>query len=80
MFTEPLPSNDSGDTDTGRLMGVTKYAAETGSGVIIYKLVPSFRKSGSGFQKLIRGGDIETHKQQGDFINLLYFIIISKAN
>jgi hypothetical protein len=35
-----------------------KYAAEMGSGAMIY--VPSFMKTGSGVQKLIRGGFTDT--------------------
>jgi hypothetical protein len=35
-------------------MGFMKYAAEMGSGAMIY--IPSFIKTGSGIQKLIVGG------------------------
>jgi hypothetical protein len=40
-----------------------------GSGAVIY--VPSFIKIGSGVQKLIGG----KHRQQGDLIRLLVFLI-----
>jgi hypothetical protein len=55
LFTEPLPSNDRGntDTDTDRWEELMKYATEMSSGAITY--IPSFRKIGSGVQKLIRG-------------------------
>jgi hypothetical protein len=44
-----------------------KYAAEMGSGAMIY--IPSFIQTGSGIQGLI--GRI--HRQQGDLISLLLF-------
>jgi hypothetical protein len=50
-----------------------KYAAEMGSGVMIY--ISSFMKIGSGIQKLIRG-DKQTHRWQGDLISL--FLIFLK--
>jgi hypothetical protein len=46
-----------------------KYTIEMGSGAIIY--LPSFIKIGSGIQKL--RGDIETHRQDGDSISLLFY-------
>jgi hypothetical protein len=50
-----------------------------GSGGVKY--VPSFIKIGSGLQKLIGGGfiDTHTHGQQRDLISLLYFIKIRKV-
>jgi hypothetical protein len=48
-----------------------KYAVEMGSGTMVY--IPSFIKSRSGIQKLIRG-DTQTHRQQGDLISLLLFL------
>jgi hypothetical protein len=47
-----------------------KYAAEIGSGAMIY--IPSFINIGSGIQKLI-GGDTQKHRQHGDLISLLLF-------
>jgi hypothetical protein len=46
-----------------------KYAVEMGPGAMIYK--PSFITTGSGIQKLI-WGNLQTHKQHGDCISLLY--------
>jgi hypothetical protein len=45
-----------------------KYAAEMGSGAMIY--IPSFIKTGSAIQKLIRGNS-QTHREHGDPISLL---------
>jgi hypothetical protein len=42
-----------------------KYAAEMGSGAMIY--IPSFIKIGSGIQKLT-GRDSQTHRQHGDHL------------
>jgi hypothetical protein len=47
-----------------------------GSSAVIY--VPSFIKTGSGIQKLMRG-DTQTHRQQGYLINLVYFLKIRKV-
>jgi hypothetical protein len=63
VFTEPLLSNDGGDThaDTDRWEGLMKYAAEMGSGAMIY--IPSFIKIDSDIPKLIGRGihtDTET--------------------
>jgi hypothetical protein len=44
-----------------------KYAAEMGSGAVMY--IPSFIKNGSGIQKSI--GEIHIHRQHGDLISLL---------
>jgi hypothetical protein len=41
-----------------------KYAVEMGSRAMIY--IPSFVKIGSGIQKLMGGGDSQTHRQHGD--------------
>jgi hypothetical protein len=56
-FTKPLPNNDRRDThtDTGWWEGFITYTVKMGSGAMIY--VPSFMKTGSAIQKLIR----ETH-------------------
>jgi hypothetical protein len=59
-----LPCNDRRDAHTHRL----RYAVEMGSGVMIY--IPSFVKIGSDIHKLI-WGDTQTHRQDGDRINLL---------
>jgi hypothetical protein len=52
-----------------------------GSGAVVY--VPSFINIGSGIQKLMGGGDTDTHKhthiQQRDLISLFYFFKIRKA-
>jgi hypothetical protein len=54
-------------TQTHRLMGgIYEVAAETGSGVMIYKI--SFIKIGSAIQKFIMG---YTNRQQDEFISLL---------
>jgi hypothetical protein len=45
-----------------------KYAFEMGSGAMIY--IPSFIKTGSGNQKLIRGNS-QTYRQDGDSISIL---------
>jgi hypothetical protein len=42
-----------------------------GSGAMIY--IATFRKIGSGIQKLIGGIYVQTHRQQGDLISLLLF-------
>jgi hypothetical protein len=47
-----------------------KYAAEVGSGAMMY--IPRFIQIGSGFQKLITG-DTQTHRQHDDHIRLLLF-------
>jgi hypothetical protein len=46
-----------------------KYAVEMSSHAVIY--IPSFIKSGSGIQYLIRG-DSQTHRQHCDLISLLF--------
>jgi hypothetical protein len=45
-----------------------------GSGAVIL-YVPNFIKIGSGIQKLIGG----IHRQQGDFISVIYFFKIRKV-
>jgi hypothetical protein len=45
-------------------------AVEMGSGAMIY--MPSFRETGSGIQKLMRG-DTQAYRQHGDHIRLLSF-------
>jgi hypothetical protein len=45
-----------------------KYAIEVGSVAVIY--MQSFIKIGSGIQKFT-WGDIQAHRQDGDFINLI---------
>jgi hypothetical protein len=47
MFIEPLPGSDRGDTHP------LKYAVNMGSIAMI--CMPSLRKIGSGFQKVIEG-------------------------
>jgi hypothetical protein len=44
-----------------------KYAVEMGTGAMIY--IPSFKKTGSAIQTLIRG----IHRQHGDRLGLLLF-------
>jgi hypothetical protein len=51
-----------------------KYVAGMGSGAMIYKL--SFRKAGSGIQKLIR--KTHRHRQHGDPVSLLSFFQTKK--
>jgi hypothetical protein len=46
-----------------------KYAAEMGSGAIMY--IPSFTQIGSGIQKLM--GATQRHRQHGDRISLRSF-------
>jgi hypothetical protein len=48
-----------------------KYAVEMGSGAMIY--IPSFIRTGSGIQNLLRGIHIQTHRQQGDLKSLSLF-------
>jgi hypothetical protein len=45
------------------------FAVEMGSGVKIH--IPNFMKIGSSNQKLI--GGIQTHRQYGDRISILFF-------
>jgi hypothetical protein len=52
------------------------YAFEISTDAMIY--VSGFIKIGSGIQKLIRR-DIQTHRQQGNLINLVSFFKIRKA-
>jgi hypothetical protein len=40
--------------------------------------IPSFVKIGTGFQKLLRGICIQTHREQDDLISLLLFFQIRK--
>jgi hypothetical protein len=54
-----------------------KYAVEMGSGAMIYIL--SFIKIGSGIQKLMGGRDSQTHRQHGDLISQLLFLLIRKV-
>jgi hypothetical protein len=49
-----------------------KYAVKMGSLSMIH--IPSFLKTGSDIQKLIRG-NTQTHRQQGEFISILLFKI-----
>jgi hypothetical protein len=48
-----------------------KYAVEMPSGTMTY--IPSSIKIGSGIQKLIGGGDTQTHGERSDLISLLLF-------
>jgi hypothetical protein len=56
VFTEPLPSNDSGDphTNTHWREGFMKCTLEMGSGAMA--CIPSFIKIGSSIQKLMEVG------------------------
>jgi hypothetical protein len=54
-----------------------KYAVELGSGVMTY--IPNFIKIGSGIQKLMGGGDSQTHRQHEDRISLLSFFKIRES-
>jgi hypothetical protein len=49
-----------------------KYAVEMASCGMIY--VPSFINIGSSIQRLLGGGYTYGHRQQGDLINLLFFL------
>jgi hypothetical protein len=70
VFTEPLPSSDRDiHTDIDWWERFMIYAVGMGLGAMIY--IPSFIKIGSGIQKLMGGGDTETHRQHGDRISLL---------
>jgi hypothetical protein len=51
-----------------------KYAAETGSGAMIY--IPSFINISSKFDR----GVTQTHKQHGDSISLLLFFFFKIRN
>jgi hypothetical protein len=48
-----------------------KYVIEMNSGATI--CIPSFIKIVSGIQKLMDGGDTQTHRKHGDCISLLLF-------
>jgi hypothetical protein len=48
-----------------------KYAAETGSGAMIYILI--FIKLCQAIQKFFLGGDKKTHRHHGDRISRLFF-------
>jgi hypothetical protein len=54
-----------------------KYAVETSSGAMIYIL--SFRKNGSGIQKLMAVGDLQTHRQHDNLISLFFFSGMTKV-
>jgi hypothetical protein len=47
-----------------------KYVVEMNSGVMIY--IPSFIKTGSGIEKLLRSG-AQTHRHHGDRISIFNF-------
>lgn len=49
-----------------------KYVVEMSSGDMMY--ISSFITFGLGIQKLIRGGDTQTHRHDGNRISLLLFI------
>jgi hypothetical protein len=54
--------------------GFMKYAALVVSGAMIY--IPSLIKIGSSIQKSKRGfTDTRTHRQHGDLISILLFLI-----
>jgi hypothetical protein len=53
MFTESLPTNNGGDTQTHGWEGFVKYAIEMGSYAMTY--VPGFIKKDAGIKRLIRG-------------------------
>jgi hypothetical protein len=75
VFTEPLSINDMGiHIQTDWLEGITKYAVEMGSGVMI--CIRSFIKIGSGIQKLIAGGFTDT--QAAWWLHKPAFIFFSK--
>jgi hypothetical protein len=74
VFAEPLPSNDRRDkhTHTDWWEGFMKYAAEMGSGAMIY--MPSFIKVWFRHLNVIRGGgDSQTYREDGDRIMLFSF-------
>jgi hypothetical protein len=53
-----------------------KYSTEMGPGVMIY--TPSFMKTGSGIQLLLRG--VFKNTQHGNLISLFLFIFLNKEN
>jgi hypothetical protein len=56
-----------------------KYAAEMGSGGMVY--IPSFIKIGSDIQTLLGGStNIQTHRQRGDCLDLVSFFKIRKLS
>jgi hypothetical protein len=59
------------------LMGGFYEAVEVRLDAMTY--IPSFIKVGSVIQKLLSGMHIETHRQQGDFTNLLLVFKIRKV-
>jgi hypothetical protein len=69
VFTEPLPNNSRRVTHTNTQIH-EQCAVDMGSGAMIR--MPSVIKTGSGIQKLIRGGS-QTHRQHGARISLLLF-------
>jgi hypothetical protein len=54
-----------------------RYAVEKRSDAMIY--ISRFIEIGSGIQKLMGGGDSQTHRQHGDRISLLPFFKIRKV-
>jgi hypothetical protein len=56
---------------------ITKYAAEMGSGAMIY--ITIFIKSGSGIQKS-KGRNSQSHKQHGYHISLLLESRLKKSS
>jgi hypothetical protein len=71
--TEPLPINDRRDKHTDTQIdgwqGFMKYAAEMGSGAMIY--MPSFRRDWFRHLNVIGGGFID--RQHGDCTSLVSF-------
>jgi hypothetical protein len=79
VFTKLLLNNDRKDIYYRRTdwwEGFIKYTVEMGSDAMIY--IPSFIKTGSGIQKLMRR-DIQTHRQQGYLISLLIFLFKTRT-
>jgi hypothetical protein len=79
-FTVPLPSIDRKDTytDTNRWENLRQYATEMGSSATIY--IQSFIKTGSGTEKLMGKGKLQTHRQHGKRRSLLSFFFQNRES
>jgi hypothetical protein len=79
VFTEPLPSNDSGYTHTRHTYwwdGFLKHAVKFGSSAMLYSYMPSFIKTGADIQTFIRGihyRDIHTDSKVLSQVHFYFF-------